>query len=854
MKRLWYFIVVEVILCVMIPDIHGAVNGTTGTPLGGIGTGGIRFAASRGIFYATESAPCAMDDFKLLNNARFMLYTNREGVQKSLSPLTTYTKNGALEDDAIYPVYYANLTGTNDVTARLVAFSPICFDSIDLMSLPYAFFEIVLTNTAQTEVEAGVALQVPTNDVPVSVPGKGIRSGGNVERAIYAYSSAEGTIISSGSDSGFITSGQFNNTPVDSMASVGVKLTIPANGSQTVQFVYSWYNSTDTSRYYYTNLIKNAGDAADIGLTHFNRLRDNATEIVTRMRGSNFPAWIIDHTLNTLCNLTSNSIHTKDERYCFTEGMFAVNGTLDQMWHAQQIMIMTVPDLVWKELEWWARTQKTNPPGQIHHDMGHPMKELWGWDDKDHPESEFTPNINAWVDLNCGFIISVYEAYCATGDKIKMDYFWPFVKKAAQAIRNQSLVYGDPAYRFTYLTSNSTYDQASVDINAYNASLSTTTYKIMSVLSEVYQDTVLKRIYQNAFDTIKVSFKKKYLSNNYKAARFTESFMAGQWMGMFLKFDAFYETADIDYAIATMDSYYDPLKNGLGFPAGQYEEWAPYMISHYGGLCLQTGRFDQWRALQFDWYERSYLNRNLVFNQQLGIPPKVSSPRLTADDPSVFNHYISVPVIWRNYYTMLGYFRNKSTGELWLEPVIPPEMNHSIQNGFYMSPEGYGTISVTEAGEKFRNQNITFKPDRSIQVTDLYLTDKSSGSDVMVTINGTEKEVTREGEGYTKRLRVNYAGTIDSSGIIIDVSYGASGVRPVRQSNRRETFKSLQFKSVSGAVMLPQAWSGKKVSVKLYNIQGRLVAGKVIEKTVIDIEKEFNVRNRFLFVKADCID
>jgi hypothetical protein len=95
------------------------------------------------------------------------------------------------------------------------------------------------------------------------------------------------------------------------------------------------------------------------------------------------------------------------------------------------------------------------------------------------------------------------------------------------------------------------------------------------------------------------------------------------------------------------------------------------MISHYGGLCLQTGRFDQWRALQYDWYERSYRNRNLVFNQQLGIPPKASTPQLIADDPSVYNHYVSIPVIWRNYYTMLGYFRNKSTGELWLEPVIP---------------------------------------------------------------------------------------------------------------------------------------------------------------------------------------
>jgi FKBP-type peptidyl-prolyl cis-trans isomerase len=171
-----------------------------------------------------------------------------------------------------------------------------------------------------------------------------------------------------------------------------------------------------------------------------------------------------------------------------------------------------------------------------------------------------------------------------------------------------------------------------------------------------------------------------------------------------------------------------------------------------------------------------------------------------------------------------------------------------------MSPEGYGTISVTETGEKFCNQNISFKPDYSIQVTDLYLTDKSSGSDVKVTVNGVEKVVTRVGDGYTKRLRVDYSGTIDSSGIVIDVSYGASGIRPLKQSNRGEAFKSLRIKSVSEVVMLPQAWSGKKVSVKLYNIQGRLVAGKVFEKTIIDIEKEFISRIRFLLVKAGCID
>jgi hypothetical protein len=203
---------------------------------------------------------------------------------------------------------------------------------------------------------------------------------------------------------------------------------------------------------------------------------------------------------------------------------------------------------------------------------------------------------------------------------------------------------------------------------------------------------------------------------------------------------------------------------------------------------------------------------------------------------------------------MLGYFRNKSTGELWLEPIIPPEMNHSITNGFYMSPEGYGTISASEDGEKFRNQKITFKPDRSIQVTSLYLRDNSVGSSVKVTINGTEKVVTRVGEGYTRKLKIDYSGSIDSSGLIIDVSYGATGIRSTNASIYDGVPKSIQCKSMSGKVVLPQAWSGKKISVKLYNVQGRLIAEKNIKKTVIDIEKDFKVLNGCLVVKAYLVE
>lgn len=843
--------VLLIVLILFMVQSYGAVDGTMGTPLGGVGAGGIRYSANKGNFYVAETSPCSMGDFRLLKNSGFMLFTNRNGTIETSSHLRTASINGHIDDDAIYPLYTANPMGINNVKVKLLAFSPVCFDSTNLMTLPYAFFEFTLTNTAATEVEAAVAFQMPAPTLPTVKPGKGLYTTDTIEHALYAASSAAAAVVSAGNDSGFFKTGQFNDTPDDQVVAVSVKLLLPANGTQTIRFVYAWYNKSDSARYYYSNLVQNAGEAADIGLAQFGRLRDNAVEIATRMRASNFPDWIKDHTLNSLCNLTTNSIYTRDGRHCFTEGMWDVNGTLDQVWHARQIMIMTVPDLVWKELEWWARTQKTS--GQIHHDMGNPMPELWGWDDVGHPEYAFAPNCDDWVDLNCAFIISVYETFCATGDTAKLNYFWPFVKKAGARILAQVARYGDPAFKYTFATSVNSYDQPGVDVNFYNSGLSTTTYKILTILSDIYQDADLKKNYQNAFDTAKISFKEKYLTNNFSAGRFTEALLAGQWLGFYLKFGQYYAQTSIDYALASMDAYYKPQTNGLGQPAGSYEEWAPYLVSHYGGLCLQTGRFEQWRGLQFDWYERNYLNRNRVFNQQLGIPSKVASPNYMATDSSVFNQYISVPVLWRNYYTMLGYFRNKHTGELWMEPVIPPEMNHAIENGFYMSPEGFGTISASESGEGFCNQKITFRPDRPITVTSIYLRDKSEDS-VQVLVNGTEMAAVRIGEGYARELKVEYLGTIDSSGITVDVQYTNAGIHSLKRSILKGTPANVLFANVTGKFTFSPAWKGKKILVSLYSAKGELLARKVVTKTAIDVYEDFMVTPGFVVVRARPFD
>ncbi len=195
----------------------------------------------------------------------------------------------------------------------------------------------------------------------------------------------------------------------------------------------------------YLNYFSDAGSVADTGLTYFDQMRDNAVSVVTRMRKSNLPSWLQNQTLVSLVNLTSNSMYRKDGRYAHTEGEWSTNGTNDQMFHSRQIFANTVPSLNWNELHYWARTQKTDPPGQIHHDidscsddqnftLSRNMAYMCPWDAQQH--SDYRP-INLWVDLNCVFVLSVYEAFIASADTAQLSFLWPYVKLAGQRVISQ---------------------------------------------------------------------------------------------------------------------------------------------------------------------------------------------------------------------------------------------------------------------------------------------------------------------------------------------------------------------------------------------------------------------------------
>jgi uncharacterized protein (DUF608 family) len=244
--------------------------------------------------------------------------------------------------------------------------------------------------------------------------------------SLFGAMSDESGVLTYGSDSGFFSTGLCNDTLSGMINRLSMRVFLNSHETKIIRFVLAWYRNDDLDHYKYAALWSSAKAVAVSALNNFNSFKNYDGELVSRMHASNIPSWLVDQTLNSLVNLINNSVFFKDGRYCHTEGQWTPEGTMDQMWHARQIYTLINPNLAWQELEWWARTQHvSSTPGQIHHDVGTNFNYV-SWDDAEHNDYR---DISEWVDLNCGFIISVYEAFIATADRTSSLIFGPIQKK-----------------------------------------------------------------------------------------------------------------------------------------------------------------------------------------------------------------------------------------------------------------------------------------------------------------------------------------------------------------------------------------------------------------------------------------
>ncbi|MEJ2568330.1 MAG: GH116 family glycosyl hydrolase, partial [candidate division WOR-3 bacterium] len=505
-----------------------------------------------------------------------------------------------MDDDAIFPLHWVNFGELNDVSVEMTAYMPYYPDSVPMMLHPCAMFEFEVENLESDSATVALAFQIETPVAPVAIPDTGFTANDTSLELCLSGIFPEGTgDLSYGNDDGFFTDGLCDNNLSGTTNRLALRVYLASAETKRLRFVLSWYQPDELDHYQYTNYWNDAKEVSVSALSNFDTFKNKSEELVSRMRNSNLPEWLVDQTLNSLVNLVNNSVYFRDGRYCHTEGQWSPEGTMDQMWHARQIYTMINPQLAWQELEWWARTQHfDNYIGQIHHDFGTNFNYV-GWDETEHSDYRA---INEWVDLNCGFIISVYEAFIATADMDELTYFLdPYVKRAGQRILDQVELYESSEYPYTFSNSLSTYD-AGGNSQAYNTGLSVVTYQIMIYLAEIMGEPDTEIPYQAALDTVIVNFESRWLDNTYPTGNYCESVLGGPWIANFLKMGPFWEKQKLNGLYNTIVNYYDPLNRGIG--NSSYSEWQPYLVGHLGGFSLQIGKYNMWRALQKDMYDR----------------------------------------------------------------------------------------------------------------------------------------------------------------------------------------------------------------------------------------------------------
>ncbi len=140
-----------------------AYAGTGGTPIGGMGAGYVVFNAVTGQFAAvtkfTPAGSVAASEFTSWESKScgFHFYVNNGGT------ITAKQKDTTHQEDAKIPAYYATYAPLGGVTFSLTGFGPYIPGDAALYAQfaqsPLAFYDIAVTNTNATAVDAAASLE-----------------------------------------------------------------------------------------------------------------------------------------------------------------------------------------------------------------------------------------------------------------------------------------------------------------------------------------------------------------------------------------------------------------------------------------------------------------------------------------------------------------------------------------------------------------------------------------------------------------------------------------------------------------------------------------------------------------------
>jgi hypothetical protein len=775
-----------------------ALAQTYGTPLGGFGTGYIVYNARTGDFASSG---------KVMPPAQQM---TRESSSHPSSPSGFhFSVNGSgrsdpttNNEDAKIPIYTADFGAFNNVTFTLTAFGPYVPGTAheQLAQSPLAFFNIkAVNNTGSTINNVAVALQF--TNTHLGGPSNGTSEGdsavtwktGSVDSAYMLVRCSRSGTRSAGAIGNFLTQGVLAGGSGNLIAA---RCDIPANDSAHFMFVIAWYQYWGGTKtpggegHWYETYYSNAKQAAVYGMARFDLVKAGATGIVNRVTASNFPAWYEDRLLNSLYPMIHNSQFARDGRVSFWEGQYPILGTIDQGEHANAFYVFNWPQTQWREVEFWLRQQYTGSAdlGQIHHDFNgctagswnDPAHYLYPWDNSTHQDYWYQTDTRSWGCLNCMLLFKAYECMLATGDRTKLNSYWPRIKNTINRTFNQC----QSGQHLCNNTIKSSYDNdpatpdyvSTVQLAAWQAAV-----ELARFLGD---DSTANRI-QNWYDLGRSEFRGRFFTSSFcndalaAGSSDCERDIAGYSWAKYLSLPAIMDSDIVVTGCNRLWAKYGTQtgRNRLGY-------WHFYTFDHWGGAASGCGKQDTTLLMQqwdYDFYYAA--NPGYVYWQDLW----------TGNNN--YRSYMTAPVAWHSMFQFCGYMLDNANNRLWIRPAVPSSMNQVITNAPLINPRGWGTLNYDETRVSTRYQDITVTYDSNVTVRQLVVKNNLPSAATVapnnftITNNGSTVSsftvaMETRGNVFEKIIRVNFSSPLQvgTQGLHVVLNYPATGVAdgPVR--------------------------------------------------------------------------
>ena len=855
-----------------------ALAGTSGTPLGGIGSGYVKYDATSGNIAAGSRLPPAAGEMvsefpsKMSSRGGFHFFAGGESVEKAK------TNN----EDAKCPLYTADFGEINDVNFSLNAFGPVIPGegdlNIKLATSPAALFEISATNKGSSAIDVAVAFQFmnKSNNISGLLGGaddavidqesqfKGIsypdaefndlsknNSAVNTGNAYMLVNcSKDGATYSAGAMGDFLTTGILSKSNGNSTAA---KCNIAPGETVTFKFVLSWWRTfvsaqdrygagkNDDDNFFYHNYYQNSKEAAVFCMEHFDYVRNGIVSMVNRVMGSNFPDWYKDRLLNNTYPLIHNSLWTKDGRAAYWEGKYGIIGTIDQGQHAAIWYVHNWPKNQWAELAYWLRDarQEPNLKGQIHHDFNTSpglsfsppeSRFMTPWDHWNRDDYWFQPNTTEWSDLNSMAIFKAYELMLVTGNRDSLSMYFPKVIVTADRLFQMS----QEANSYIPIESKSTYDSDGIKTPQYACGVAVAAYKAMAEMAKFLGDDETKNKYQEIYENARAEYKEKLFDDqfgNITTRGWAEGHVGGySWANYF----GLPPIMDQDFIETACDRIYDlyivhsDLKKRIG-------GWHFYTYDHFGGALTVIGRPD--KAMEFHkWdHEVNYIN----------LPDQVFWQELFSDEigPGKYASYMTGPNIWRSYFQFMGYLLDKANDRLWIRPNIPSEMENKISNAALPNPYGWGTLNYDESdnlGHEKQTQEIFIRYDNPTSVKEIVLKNNTGSNTPFVILTSTThggriEGLTTEAQDWEveQNIRVTLSDpvTIDNKGLRIRVYSEEVGTIKGPDRTPRSALKIASTSLSAGKPIICTIDKPGNVTIELLSLNGKKI-GTLVNRTI----------------------